>query len=428
MTVPSEHIHDLGPQDRSTSTTPAPPDRHRGLPENPTPVDGPDGQQFDISAMGGMALASDETRALIYLTRDLDAFEKASDNMVGGNVDVSEYVNDPTVKRVRTHVELGTVAGTGAYCSAGNYIFDRAAMNLGGVRVSPLISGATDANWTTDFVTTTGIVASGTQSTVGGTLDIFVTATNFPTGTRRFAFRLRRSGLSTSVGGDTTWSDWVDFSAIGQRMDRNGTLLTGSGGLISNTQVLASQVVEDLLGRLLTFCDPGTAQVDATTFGITQLAWPDGVKAADVLTKLAVFESGYLWEILESSTTASTGSTTAPGPPPRAMKSASKTAGDRPGSDVDLCNRILVTWTDATGATQVTPVTATRADRHRPDRSTLPRHAIKDADPISLPDGFGSTANATRIGGQILTDKIQPPRPGRSSCVARSSTSSPATW
>jgi hypothetical protein len=55
-------------------------------------------------------------------------------------------------------------------------------------------------------------------------------------------------------------------------MDRNGTLLNGAAGHVSTTQVLASQVVEDLLGRLLSFCDPATAQVDATTFGIT--GWP----------------------------------------------------------------------------------------------------------------------------------------------------------
>jgi hypothetical protein len=77
MVLPRNTFNNLGPEDRvyvydgrSGRTV------IEGYLENPTPVDGPDGQQYEVSAVGGMALASDETRGLIYLSRDLGQFQK----------------------------------------------------------------------------------------------------------------------------------------------------------------------------------------------------------------------------------------------------------------------------------------------------------------------------------------------------------------
>lgn len=414
MVLPKDTFTELGPADRAylsdarTART-----VFDGYLERPTPVDGPDGQEYAVRAMGGMALTNDETRALVYLTRDLGVFEKASDSMTGGNIDTADWVANPAFKRVRTHVELGTVAGTGVYVSAGNYIFERANMNLGGVRVGAIQSAANDATWNTDFVTTTGIVATGVMTTPGGTLEIYVGATNFPNGTRRFAFRTRRTGGATTVPGDAVWTDWADFSAIGQRMDRNGTLLSGSGGLVSTVQVLASQVVEDLLGRLLTFCDPATAQVDATTFGITELAYPDGVKAANVLDDLTMFHPEMVWEVLETLANGKHRFNFRAWPTTARYEVSVKDGWRQIGSDADLCNRILVSWTDIAGQSQVTEVTAASLGLvgiGLPVDDLGSR--VKDADPITLPPGKGSAANATRIGGQILAEKINPPRAG----------------
>lgn len=414
MTLPRNTFSDLGPQDRcyiyDARTTRTIID---GYLENPTPVDGPGGQQFDISAMGGMALANDETRGLIYVDRDLGAFEKATDSAASGAIETGEWITDSTKHRVRTQFAGGAVAATGALASAGNYAFERAVMNLGGVRVATLVSGKTDANWTNELVTASGVVASGTMSTTGGLLEQFVGAANFPTGTQRFAFRTRRNGAETNVADDTTWADWADCSVIGQRMDRNGVLLTRSDGLVSVTQVLASQVVEDLLGRVLTFCDPSTAQIDATTFGITQLAYPDGVKAAGVLNDLAVFEPDFVWEILESLDNGKHRFNYRAWPTTPRYEVSVKDGWRQTGSDVDLCNRILVSWTDEAGNPKVTTVTAASLGL---TGIGLPVDAlgsrVKDADPVTLPEGKGSAANATRVGGQILTDKVNPPKSG----------------
>jgi hypothetical protein len=207
-------------------------------------------------------------------------------------------------------------------------------------------------------------------------------------------------------------------------MNRNGTLLTGSAGLVSATQVLASQVVEDLLGRLLTFCDPGTAQVDATTFGITQLAYPDGVKAADVLTQLAVFESGYLWEILESNDAGKHRFNYRAWPTTPRYEVSIRDDWKQRGSDVDLCNRILVTWTDAAGATQVTPVTAASLGWSASGcRSMTLAPASRTPTRSRCPTATARPRTPPASVGRSWPTRSTRPRPAPSSCAAPSSTS-----
>jgi len=414
MVLPRGMFNDLGPEDRvyvydaRTART-----VWEGYLENPTPTDGPDGQQYDINAMGGMALASDETRALIYIDKSLDGWPLDSSSSAAASSDTGPDVVFTSGKRVSTVLPGGAVLGTGAYAQVTNTVCQRAGMNLGAISIGARYSGKADAGYSEFMVSPSGAVDSRSMTNSPASVTKWVTDTNFPTGTQLMQLRLVRVGGATNVADDTTWTNWVDPSIIGQRMDRNGTLLTGSAGLVSASQVLASQVVEDLLGRLLTFCDPGTAQVDTTSFGITQLAWPDGVKAADVLNKLSDFEAGYLWEILETLDSGKHRFNYRAWPTtPRYMVSV-RDGWQQRGSDVDLCNRILVSWTDPAGVTQVEPVTA--ADLGLTGLG-LPVDAlgtrVKDADPITLPDGLGSLANAVQIGGQILTDKIKPPKSG----------------
>jgi hypothetical protein len=400
MVVPRNTFMDLGPgdrvylYDRRTGRT-----IWEGYLENPTPVDGPDGQQYETSAVGGMALASDETRALVYVTKDMGGWIATPGLTASASVEVGQWSAGNPLQRVRTQFGGGSVLATGTVARADNISFEGTDTEMAGYSIGTILSAKTDAGYALDIINSNGTIVSGAMQTTG------VASSNFlATGGQRLAIQLRRSGGATNVADDATATDWVDWSAIGRRVDRLGAALTGAA-LVSVTQVLASQVVEDLLGRLLTMCDPGTAQIDTTTFGITQLAWPDGVKAADVLTRLADFEAGYLWEILETLDNGKHRFNYRAWPTtPRYLFSV-RDGWKQTGSDVDLCNRILVSWTDPAGNAQVTPVTATSAGLIDP----LPGR-VKDADPISLPDGLGSSANATQIGGQILADKINPPK------------------
>jgi hypothetical protein len=416
MVLPPSMFTDLGPEDRvyvydaRTARTVI-----EGYLENPTPTDGAEGQQYEVSAVGGMALANDETRALIYVDRDLSQINKSAPSTPSSNVETGLWVGNGTSPRIRAQLTPGQPITTNDNVAAEYTALSRAGMSLGAFNVY-VQSGRTDGGYrnraffnasSIDLGNTSGIFTTGASETRWA-------ATDFASGTTNYlSLSVFRTGGATNIATDDVWADYVDLVVIGQRMTRYGVLLTGSAGLVSATQVLASQVVEDLLGRILTMCDAGTAQVDATAFGITQLAYPDGVKAAGVLNDLAVFEPDYLWEILESQDNGKHRFNYRAWPTSPRYEFTVADGWQQRGSDVDLCNRILVSWADPTGKTQVTPVTAASlglVGLGYPVDALGTR--VKDADPITLPDGKGSAANATQIGGQILADKINPPKAG----------------
>lgn len=403
--LPRDTFNELGPEDRiyvydarTTRTI------IEGYLENPTPVDGPDGQAYDLAAAGAMALPNDETRALIYVTKGLDEWEPdpATAAYSGAALGVKSSGQ-------RVQIPSGSVIATSGFGSIRNTILNRAGMNLGAFTVD-VFGGKTDTGWkpaaSTDggYLANLGAGGSGTLSTSHLVSTKWV-GTDFTSSTILYFF-LQRLGLATTVADDISWAQFDAISILGQRMDRNGTLLTGSAGLVSATQVLASQVVEDLLGRLMTFCDAAAAQVDTTTFGITELSYPSGVKAAGVLNDLAVYEADFLWEVLESLDNGKHRFNYRAWPTTPRYEVSVKDGWRETGSDVDLCNRILVTYTDETGKTQTEPVTADDIGVTDP----LPGR-VKDADPVTLP-GTGSATIAIRIGGQILADKINPPKAG----------------
>jgi hypothetical protein len=418
VVLPRNTFSDLGPNDRvyvydaRTGRTVI-----EGYTENPTPIDGPDGQQYDVQAMGGMALASDETRALIYIDQTYDGWYKTSDSFGACTAEFSEQAVTDPFGDPAVHVQFnpGQLAvPLAGVASAKNNTLVGAGMELGGIQVYTY-SGKNDGNYRAEFITDSTAIpvgASGVAISTTGASHFLYVVDNF-TSTQGFGLRLIRTGAATNIADETTWTNFKLVSYIGRRMSRFGVPLNGIAGHISTSQVLASQIVEDLLGRLLTFCDPGTAQVDATTFAINQLTFAGGAKAADVLSRLVVFEPGYLWEILDSLDSGKHRFNYRAWPTTPRYEVSVRDGWKQAGSDVDLCNRILVTWTDSTGATQSTAVTAASLGL---TGLGLPVDAlgsrVKDADPITLPDGFGSSANATRIGGQILTDKINPPKAG----------------
>lgn len=418
MILPRSTFADLGPDDRvyvhdaRTGRTVI-----EGYLENPTPIDGPDGQQYDVSAVGGMALASDETRALVYVDGSLGGWNEVKYGGAHPDSSGGTYSDpDSGINGLRVQLPRDTVVGTNTVAAVDYRVIDRAGMQIAGVRMVTG-SGKTDANYRAqlyDFFAGSTNIGDTTQISTTSFDQTQWIGVSLGTGATKVLAQLNRTGTATKVGDDTTWTNFTGVSVLGRRMDRNGVLLT-TAAAHNNTalSVRASDVVEDLLGRLLTFCDPGTAQVDATTFAITQLAWPDGVKAADVLTSLSVFEAGYLWEILESNDAGKHRFNYRAWPTTSRYEISVRDGWQQRGSDVDLCNRILVSWNDPTGATQVTAVTAASlglAGIGLPVDALGTR--IKDADPITLPDGYGSLANAQRIGGQILADKINPPKSG----------------
>lgn len=416
LTVPRGTFTDLGPQDRAyiydARTTRCIFDSYI---ENPTPVDGPAGQSYDITARGGMALLNDETRPLIYIDTSLDTWDHVQYGTALKGSNASQFNDIPIggATGMLAQFPEGLTVATGAVAAVDNYSLARANMEIAAVRVLT-VSGKNDTGWRTELFDGTTVHSTGDpiQMSLTGADQTFWVPTLADTGV--VILQLRRNGLATNVADDLTWTKFGVLSLLGRRVDRYGTLLgTAVEHGSTATSVLASQVVEDLLGRLLTFCDPATADVDVTTWPIDQLAMPDGVKAAQVLDALELWEPDHFFEILESDPAGLHRFNYRAWPTEPRYEVSVKDGWRQTGSDVDLCNRILVSWTDHAGTTQTTEVTA--ADLGLTGIG-LPVDAlgsrVKDADPITLPEGLGSEANALQIGGAILTEKINPPRAG----------------
>lgn len=425
LRLPRGTFPDLGPADRvivsdaRTGRT-----VFEGFAENPGVVDGPGGQEYELSVAGSTVLASDNSRALVFVDRDPSSliehkwtFSAPSGSSQTGD-DPTGAGNSTAAPGLLLQLNPGQPVGQGKGVD-GHYVgLQNIGMTFGVVRGTHK-AGKTDAGYIADL-TAWGGYGNVSTSLVSGVQQISQTPASFsvrsgsatlPTGTTRIALRLHRTGGATNVADDDTWLLYYDVTVIAQLVGVDGQP-RNMVNMEANNGVRASDVVDDLVGRVMTFADrkvSGAVNISAAI--IDQLAYPDGATPQQVLDDLALWEPDWLWEILEHTgngwrVTYRQWPTTA-----RYEISAARDGFSAPGGDVDLCNRISVHWTDAKGTKQTTVVTSVVPSLDDVGRT-------RDAEPIELEDGRGSAANAQRIGQQILAAKNTAPKAGTAT-VAR---------
>lgn len=397
---------------------------------DPTHGDGVDG--FDVSAVGAMVVLTDESKPHIFIDgpsigEDDGRWRRTKLSAPGASVDYSTrpgtddestpaavVLQFPSGQKVDnssrsgTEYDLPTAAGVGLM-----YLL---------VVMDPGVASG-DYGWKV-----TGRMLSVSGRHVLAEADFGTTVTIFggwmvyaADGTGLYPFvkdlRLqihRLSGGVTTVDTDTVW---VAFSKIGavtrlKRLDgtyRDGneydTYLVniGSRGPDHYPVIPPHWAVEDMIARLPdAIIDKAASSVEATSAEtIDQLAYPDGATVAAVLDDLALLDPDYTWEVAPN---------TGQGHPFHYRKWAGRyeiprAAGvwDAEGADVDLCNRVQVSWETKSGRSRSTTVTA-----------SVPALGARtrDADPVELPAGVGSTANAEKIGAQILATLSTPTTAG----------------
>lgn len=399
ITLPHDAFTDLGPADkvfiydaRTAGTV------WEGYTEDPGVTDGPVGQSYDLSAMGGVVLLADESQQLLYIDRDL-AWEKYTLSAASATADQGA---DPAGVDSRPGLHMGfnpgQPVGTNGQANMGYNRAREAGVQIGAVRVT-VKSGKIDAGYANQLAARGGAssdIAIGSGISTTATSGVYFVGTHLPLGTNAVALNLIRTGAPTNVADDNTWSWYTDVAVAVRRMDRYGTLAADAAAMATSEYVRADWVVEDLLGRALPMLDPATAVVDATTAQIDQLAYPDGATARQVLDDLGLWEPDYVWEVLESNTIGLHRFNYRAWPATPRYEISTRDGYSAPGGEVDLCNRVSVYWTDAQGRSQSTIVTSVvEALGGR----------TRDAEPITLPAGLGSAANAARIGAQVLASK-----------------------
>lgn len=396
-----------------------------GYTDNPGASDGSAGQGFELSAMGGMVRASDESRALVYIDRGLEQWTRASGSAASASTDVSP---DPTgsvdAQGLLCQLTPGQPVTTNSRASISYLGLENAGLEFGAMSFR-VLDGKTDANYSPELYWAppipVGTATLGAFNSNDSAFTKFVgDASAPPSGAMQVGVRLlRAAGGATTVADDTTWAFFYELAVLMRRVDRDGNLLTGAAGMLDSTYVAANWVVEDLIGRMLTFCDPLTAENEAASIQIDQLAYHDGTTAAQVLEDLMLHDSTLYWGIGETlpnglhrfwmrswpdsplGTPAVTG---------YRYEISTRDNYSAPGGDSDLCNRIAVFWTDEKGIQQTTVRTSSVDDLGGAPGDSGAR--TRDADPITLPEGRGSLANAERIGDAVLASKAAPPKAG----------------
>lgn len=394
-----------------------------GYTDNPGATDNSGGEGFELVAMGGMARASDESRALVYIDRDLNAWTRSSGASAAAKTDVG---TDPSgsvaVDGLLCQFPPGQPIATNSRTPIEYRALEGAGLEFGAMSLR-VLDGKTDANYEVELYWAppipVGIAQLGAYNSNDSAFSKYVGDASSPaSGANIVGVRLRRSGAATTVADDNTWAFFYNIAVLGRRVDRDGTVLTGAAGMLDATFVTPHWVVEDLIGRMLTFCDPLTAENEALSVQLDQLAYHDGATAAQVLEDLSLHDADIYWGIGETLRNGlhrfwyRSWDTRLGTPEYTGFRYEISTADGYTdtGGDNDLCNRIAVYWTDEKGNKQTTVRTADVDGLGGAPGDVGAR--TRDAEPVTLPDGRGSLTAAERVGDAILATKAAPPASG----------------
>jgi hypothetical protein len=379
--------------------------------EDPGRGAGQDGQVWQLTAIGPSGHVHDRTMPLVYVDRSLRAMVKVDNTKAGFDASITADPGDAAGLRqaivLRLPQSLTVTSGDKAAMRYSVLSDSVTAQKLARVAYA-WDAGRTDANWVVEAVARTdGSLASGdTAATAGmntaGGNSAGVVVTNFTNGRNTIEFRLRQSGAGTGSAPDDT--HWASFSGVVIRTmlkDAVGADITT--GYTLNT-VLASEVIADLLGRLLTRFDGAGAVIATTTFAIEQLAYPDSADPGKVLDDLMTLEPAYYWAAWESTSTGRHRFEWTAWPTSVRYEASVTDGFTSPGSADGLYNAVRVRYVDATGAVRTVQRTTTVA--------VLAAAGLTREGFLDLGSEAGTLADAQQAGDRWLEDRATPPNAG----------------
>lgn len=380
--------------------------------EDPGRSAGRDGQVWDLVAVGPAAHARDRSLPLVYADRQIEGTAWRQADLIPDQAKGSVGYGDGTgsVATLRLQWDSGQSISPGTVLTA-RYV----RMADTGQWIARV--GATHVEGAPSTVLAVQLVSRRLNGYVGTGVDTVLETDTWTTSpatllqrygvehSSRFNgvdIRLRQGHTSAVTSGSNYWTNLTGVHVVGSRYLRGGAERTSG---YADT-VTASDVVEDLLGRMLPLYDGATATIAATSHPISQLAYPDGVDAATVLDDLMMLEPGYLWEALESNPAGRHRFAWRQWPTEVRYEASVVDGYDGPGSAAGLYNEVLVRWRDVHGQTRTVRVTQ--------DVPLLTAAGlVRSPRPLDLGDNVGSEADAVRAGQQFLGEHRYPPNAGR---------------
>jgi hypothetical protein len=368
------------------------------------------GEVWQVRAVGPAAHAQDREVPLVYVDTQLSNFEVGDvTSSASGQTIVATDLNIASgAPSVTLSFPSGTQINTNSHVSYDYLQLTRTGQKLAriGYQWSTV---ANNVNMRIQEVVQQGglspVTLRDVQQAPGTHADNpKVVVTDFANGKNIMRMQLRWTGGAFTIPDDLGNASFYSVYVRALLLAANGTEVTT--GYTANT-VLASEVVADLLGRLLPKYDGANASIATTSYTIDHLAYLDGATPDKILQDLMTLEPAYYWAAWESSASTGLYRFEWSAWPTSIRYDAAATDGfDSPASAVDLYNQVLVRFIQ----TRVGPgsQTTTRTQTVQAlDDAGLTRSAFLD-----LADEVGSPANAQQAGDQFLGQHQYPPNAG----------------
>jgi hypothetical protein len=370
--------------------------------EDPGRGVGSDGQVWDLAAVGPSAHAQDRTVPLIYVDRDLTHWypNTANNEIKGSDVVVTEYMNDTTLHAFDMRINRGAGSVTGWVVRRRYGMLQEFGQLLARFDFKH-IEGRTFSDFKVQgFVGPQNIAArddAWNSSETGPAPKVMTT--DFQATNNVLEILQRYIGAGGTFNDDLWWSSVGGLYVMAQRLTKTGATVGASG--YTTHSVLASEVVADLLGRLLPEYDGANATVETTTYGINQLAYPDGATPAKILDDLMLFEPAYFWQATDRNSAGKYKFEWKTWPTTVRYEADVSDGYRSTGSADGLYNAVTIRWKDARGRYRTTRRTQTVAELD------FTRDAFVD-----LGDEVASSENAIQAGDQLLAEHATPPNAG----------------
>lgn len=371
--------------------------------EDPGRGAGADGEVWQVAAVGPSAHASDRKKPLIYVDQSLERWKRHNSSARITQTDPDERTDD--VPSLLTKFPEGSTAGQDLTATMVYLALKETAQELARVRMA-VVNGATSTSWENRLLTApdSGAASIVTQPTWSSSETILFGERGgspaITSGHSKAFLRIIRtaaSGTATS----SSWGEWYNIAVRAILKNASGTDITS--GYTVNT-VLASEVVKDLLGRLLTKYDGPNATVATTSFAIDQLAYPDGVTPAEVLEDLMVIDPAYYWAAWESNSAGLHRFEWVAWPTTVRYEADVTDGADFPGSAVGLFNAVNVRWRSPGGNIRIRRSTQTVPE--------LTDAGLTREETIDLGDDIASSSIGDQAGARFLAEHKHPPNAG----------------
>lgn len=383
----------------------------QGRQEDPGRGSGSDGEIWRVNAMGPSAHLHDITRPAMYVdtlwTHWLRFFQSGASREDG----IAEIIDGAVAAQDDQNMRLmaqGTAWAQNTIVGMKHSLLSETGQTLSRFSVS-YDMGETDTDWNLEVALyPANSIELEVNFTTTAAAAARVVTTDFATGQYIVVLRIRQDNAVAQTPTANTWALVTGVRLRSILKDAAGADITTGASYGLNT-ILASEVVTDLLGRLLNKFDGPNATVTATTYAIEQLIYPDGVTAGQILDDLiANFEPTFRYGAYEWT------DRFAASPlnrfewvewPTSVRYEADTSDGfDSPGSGDEIYNAVSVRWRDAAGRVRRTQRTQTVGIL---DDASLTREAW-----IDLGDEVNTANNAVQAGDSFLSEHGIAPNAG----------------